>query len=149
VVRPTAGDARDQALGRNVKGKKWGGRKVYGWGKKNGLLRAGWERQKRGKENKTKQKKKLAGCSWLGGEKEEREREREKKKKKKKKGLLLRTWLGGKKKKKRPAAYQLAGWEKEKREREKKKKKRPAVHVAGWEKEKGGTEKKNKIKIHW
>jgi hypothetical protein len=79
-----------------------GGRKVYGWGEKNGLLRAGWEKEKRGKENKTKQKKKLAGCSWLGGEKEEREREREKKK----------------------ACCVPAGWVRERKDRERKKEKK-------------------------
>jgi hypothetical protein len=113
---------------------------VYGWGK-NGLLRAGWEKQKRGKENKTKQKKKLAGCSWLGGEKEEREREREREREK---GLLLRTWLGGKKKKEGLLRTSWLGGRK-KRERERKKKKK-GVHVAGWEKEKGGKEKKIKNK---
>jgi hypothetical protein len=59
-----------------------GGRKVYVWGK-NGLLRAGWEKEKRGKEKKKKQKKKLAGrCSWLvGGERKQREKKKKKKKK--------------------------------------------------------------------
>jgi hypothetical protein len=107
VVRPTAGDARDQA-GRNVRGKKWGEERCM-YGGKNGLLRAGWEKEKRGKEKKNKRKSWPAARGWLG-EKENREREREKKKK-------------------RPAASYLAGWEKEK-EREKKKKKPRCVR--GW-----------------
>jgi hypothetical protein len=102
VARPTAGDARDQA-GRNVRGKKWGEERCM-YGGKNGLLRAGWEKEKRGKEKKNKRKSGPAARGWLG-EKENRERE-------KKKGLLLRTWLGGRKK------------------RERKKKKSPAVYVA-------------------
>jgi hypothetical protein len=145
VVRPTAGDTRDQALGRNGRGKKWGGRKVYGWGEKNGLLRAGLEKEKRGKENKTKQKKKLAGCSWLGGgERKERERE------KRPAASYLAGWEREKrerererKKNKRPAAYQLAGWEKEKRERGRKKKGLLYTWLGGRKKREG---RKNKIK---
>jgi hypothetical protein len=97
----------------------------------------GETKERKGKQNKTKEKAgRLLVVGW--GERRERERERERR--------PAASYLAGwEKKKKRPAAYQLAGWEKEKREREKKKKKkRPAVHVAGWEKEKGGKEKKKK-----
>jgi hypothetical protein len=79
------------------------------YGGKNGLLRAGWEKEKRGKEKKkTKEKtgrllvvgwgrkktergrkKKRPAASYLGGRKKT---EREKKKKKKKAPLC--TWLG-------------------------------------------------------
>jgi hypothetical protein len=48
---------------------------------------------------------KLAGCSWLvGGERKQREREREKK------GLLLRTWLGGRKKREKKKKAPLCTW---------------------------------------
>jgi hypothetical protein len=108
VVRPTAGDARDQA-GRNVRGKKWGEERCM-YGGKNGLLRAGWEKEKRGKEKKNKRKSWPAARGWLG-EKENRERERKKKKK---------------------ACCFVPGWVGERKQREKKKKKKsPAVYVAG------------------
>jgi hypothetical protein len=99
-----------------------GGRKVYGWGEKNGLLRAGWEKEKRGKENKTKQKKSWPAARGWVGEKEKREK---------------------KKKKKRPAASYLAGWEKEKREREKKKKKKKSLLRTSWL---GGRKKREREK---
>jgi hypothetical protein len=151
VVRPTAGDARDQALGRNVRGKKWGEERCMDGGKKwPAACWVGETKERKGKQNKTKEKAgRLLVVGW--GERREREREREReKRKKKKKGLLLRTWLGGKKKKKkRPAAYQLAGWEKEKREREREKKKK-ACCARGWVGERKGRDgKKKKIKIQW
>jgi hypothetical protein len=96
----------------------------------------GETKERKGKQNKTKEKAgRLLVVGW--GERRERERER--------KGLLLRTWLGGKKKKKK-ACCVPAGWVGERKERERKKKKRPAVHVAGWEKEKGREGKKKKKK---
>jgi hypothetical protein len=72
----------------------------------------GETKERKGKQNKTKEK-----AGWLlvvgWGERREREREREK-------GLLLRTWLGGKKKKK--ACCIPAGWVGERKGREGKKK---------------------------
>jgi hypothetical protein len=121
-------------------GEKNGGKKgVWMGGKKwPAACWVGERKERKGKQNKTKEK---AGRLLVVGRGEEREREREREKKK---GLLLRTWLGGKKKKKkkRPAAYQLAGWEKEKRERQKKKKK--ACCARGWVGERKGRDGKIK-----
>jgi hypothetical protein len=47
------------------------------YGGENGLLRAGWEKEKRGKEKKNKRKNWPAARGWLG-EKENRERKKKK-----------------------------------------------------------------------
>jgi hypothetical protein len=144
VVRPTAGDARDQAVGRNVRGKKWGGRKVYGWGEKMVCCVLGGRNKREEKKRKQNKRKSWpAARGWVGRKKRERERERERKEKKKRPAA---SYLAGWGKKKKKGCCVPAGWvgERKERERKKKKKKRPAVHVAGWEKEKGGTEKKKK-----
>jgi hypothetical protein len=95
----------------------------------------GETKERKGKQNKTKEKAgRLLVVGW--GERREREREREKA------CCFVPGWVGKKKKKK--ACCVPAGWVGERKEREKKKKKRPAVHVAGWEKEKGREGKKKK-----
>jgi hypothetical protein len=77
-----------------------GGRKVYGWGEKwPDACWVGERKERKGKQNKTKEKAgRLLVVGW-GRTKRERERER--------------------KRKKRPAVY-VAGWEKEKGGTEKK-----------------------------
>jgi hypothetical protein len=121
-------------------GEKNGGKKgVWMGGKKwPAACWVGETKERKGKQNKTKEKAgRLLMVGW--GERRERERERERKKKKKKKRPAA-SYLA--------AAYQLAGWEKEKRERERKKKK--ACCARGWVGERKGRDgKKNKIKIQW
>jgi hypothetical protein len=104
-------------------GKKW-----------SAACRVGETKERKRKQNKTKEK---AGRLLVVGWGERREREREKKKA----CCFVPGWVGKKKKK---GCCIPAGWVGERKEREKKKKKRHAVHVAGWEKEKGGTKKKKK-----
>jgi hypothetical protein len=135
-----------------------GGRKVYVWGEK--WPAACWVGERKERKGKKKQKKKLAGCSWLvGGERKQREREREKKaccfvpgwvgerKKKKKKKAPLCTWLDAWRGKKiiyrRPARWgawparekkyiagQMAAWPA--REKNNKKKKQEDSETCGW-----------------
>jgi hypothetical protein len=128
-------------------GEKNGGKKGVWMGEKKwpAACWVGETKERKGKQNKTKEKAgRLLVVGW--GERRERERERKKKKKKRPAASYLAGW---EKKKKRPAAYQLAGWEKEKRERKKKKKKK-ACCARGWVGERKGRDgKKNKIKIQW
>jgi hypothetical protein len=104
-------------------GEKNGGKKGVWMGEKKwpAACWVGETKERKGKQNKTKEKAgRLLVVGW--GERREREREREKKRKKK-----------------RPAASYLAGWEK--------KKKKACCVPAGWVGErKGGDEKKNKNK---
>jgi hypothetical protein len=129
-------------------GEKNGGKKgVWMGGKKwPAVCWVGETKERKGKQNKTKEKAgRLLVVGWGERREREREREREKKKERKKKKAccFVPGWVGKKKK----ACCVPAGWVGERKEREReKKKKRPAVHVAGWEKEKGGTEKKKKKK---
>jgi hypothetical protein len=124
-------------------GEKNGGKKgVWMGGKKwPAACWVGETKERKGKQNKTKEK---AGRLLVVGWGERREREREREKKKKKKGLLLRTWLGGKKKKKKKACCVPAGWvgERKEGEREKKKKGLLCTWLGGRKKREGRIKKK-------
>jgi hypothetical protein len=121
-------------------GEKNGGKKGVWMGKKMACCVLGG-RNKR-EERKPKQNKRKswpAARGWVGRKKRERER-----KKKKKKGLLLRTWLGGKKINKGLLRTSWLGGRK-KREREREKKKKKVCCARGWVGERKGRDGK-KIK---
>jgi hypothetical protein len=125
--------------------KNWGKNGVWMGGKKwPAACWVGETKERKGKQNKTKEKAgRLLVVGW--GERREREREREKR--------PAASYLAGWEKKK--ACYVPAGWVGERKERERerereKKKKKKACCARGWVGErKGREEKKNKIKIQW